>query len=145
MRSPGRALPNAMLAILVVALGTGCSGSASAVNEKEEPAVLEPIDGTDLYRVLLTESAASRLDIQTDEVVESDLGLTVPSAALIVDPEGTFWVYTNPEPLTYERAVIDPVREDGGRAYFTNGPPPGTLVVVVGVPELYGEETGVGK
>ena len=115
------------------------------MNEKVEPAVLEPIEGTDLYRVLLTASAAIRLDIQTDEVTESDLGLTVPSAALIVDTEGTFWVYTNPEPLAYERAIVDPVREDGGVAYFTNGPPPGTLVVVVGVPELYGAETGVGK
>ena len=124
MRSTRRALSNALLAILVVALGTGCSGSSSTVNEKVEPAVLEPIEGTDLYRVLLTESAAIRLDIQTDEVTESDLGLTVPSAALIVDTEGTFWVYTNPEPLAYERAIVDPVREDAGVAYFTNGPPP---------------------
>lgn len=145
MRSTRRALSQALLAILVVALGTGCGGASAAVNEKVEPAVLEPIDGTDLYRVVLTESAAIRLDIQTDEVTESDLGLAVPSAALIVDPEGTFWVYTNPEPLAYERAIVNPVREDRGMAYFTNGPPSGTLVVVVGVPELYGAETGVGK
>ncbi len=145
MRLTGRAFSSAVLAILVVVLGTGCGGSTSTVNEKEEPAVLEPIDGTDLYRVLLTQSAATRLDIQTVEVAESDLGLTVPSAALIVDSEGTFWVYTNPEPLAYERAAVEPVREDGDRAYFTNGPPPGTAVVIVGVPELYGEETGVGK
>jgi len=145
VRSTRSALFNALLAILVVALGSGCGGASSAVAEKEEPAVLEPIDGSDLYRVRLTEAAAIRLDIQTDEVVESDLGLTVPSAALIVDPEGTFWVYTNNEPLAYERAVVDPVREEGGRAYFTNGPSPGTPVVIVGVPELYGEETGVGK
>lgn len=145
MKSTTRMPAIALLAVLVIVLGTGCSNSSSTVKEKVEPAVLEPIDGTDLYRVLLTESAATRLDIQTSEVSESDLGLTVPSAALIVDPEGTFWVYTNPEPLTYERAVVDPVREDRGTAYFTNGPPPGTLVVVVGVPELYGAETGVGK
>jgi len=140
MRTPAMAL-----ALLVIALGTGCSNSSSTVNEKVEPAVLEPIDGTDRYRVLLTESAASRLDIQTGQVAESDLGLTVPSAALIVDPEGTFWVFTNPEPLAYERVAVAPVREDEGLAYFTNGPPPGTPVVVVGVPELYGAETGVGK
>ena len=145
MRPTRRAYSQALLAILVVALGTGCSGASSTPNEKVEPAVLEPINGTDLYRVLLTESAAIRLDIQTVEVTESDLGLTVPSAALIVDPEGTFWVYTNPEPLAYERATVNPVREDRGMAYFTNGPPSGTLVVVVGVPELYGAETGVGK
>ncbi len=145
MRLTRRAHSQALLAILVVALGTGCGGASSTANEKVEPAVLEPINGTDLYRVLLTESAAIRLDIQTDEVTESDLGLTVPSAALIVDPEGTFWVYTNPEPLAYERAIVNPVREDRGMAYFTNGPPSGTLVVVVGVPELYGAETGVGK
>ena len=145
MKSTRRTLALALLAVLVMIMGTACSNSSSTAYEKVEPAVLEPIEGTELYRVLLTESAATRLDIQTSEVAESDLGPTVPSAALVVDPGGTFWVYTNPEHLAYERVAVDSVREDGSTAYFTNGPPPGTLVVIVGVPELYGAETGVGK
>lgn len=131
--------------LLVLALMVAACGSGSGTLELEPPATKVPIDGTDRYRVLLTEMAAERLDIQTAVVTESDGGLVVPSAAVIVDPTGQFWVYVNPAPLTYERAALASVREDDGMAYFADGPPPGTAVVVVGVPELYGEETGVGK
>jgi hypothetical protein len=35
-------------------------------------------------------------------------------------------------------------RVDGGTAYLRAGPAVGTMVVTVGVPELYGAEFGVG-
>jgi hypothetical protein len=139
-----RHLPIAVLAtvLLAVALG-GCRDEAPV--ELEPPATKVEIEGTDRYQVILTEKAAERLDIQTTEVSEVEGGLMVPSDALILDTDGVYWVYVNPEPLTYERAVVTPVREADGEAFFTDGPAPGTPIVVVGVPELYGEETGVGK
>lgn len=130
--------------LLMAGLIAGCGGNGESL-DLQPPATKVPIDGTDLYTVHLTEMAAERLDINTTEVTETEAGWAVPSAALIVDPTGTFWVYVNPEPLAYHRVEVSPVREEAGWAYFSEGPEPGTTVVIEGVPELYGEETGVGK
>lgn len=123
---------------------TACGGDSVTV-ELEPPATKVAIEGTDRYVVHVTEKAAERLDINTTEVSETEQGLAVPSAAVILDTNGTFWVYVTDEPLTYYREEIGPVREEDGWAYYENGPGPGTTVVIEAVPELYGEETGVGK
>lgn len=131
-------------ALVLALLLTACGGDTAA-QELEPPATKVKIEGTELYTVHLTEKAAERLDINTTEVTETEQGLAVPSAALILDPTGTFWIYVTDEQLAYYREEISPVREEDGWAYYTNGPGPGTTVVIEGVPELYGEETGVGK
>ncbi len=61
------------------------------------------------------------------------------------DPEGGTWVYTNPEPLVFERAAITVDFIDGETAALLKGPAEGTLVVTVGSAELYGAEFGVDK
>ena len=113
---------------------------------KPKPVYLEEVSGSDLLKLTLTESAAERLDIQLAEVSTApDGGLVVPSAALIITPDGSHWVYTNPEPLVFLRHEITQVVEADFQAYFADGPPAGTQVVVTGVPELYGAEFGIGK
>lgn len=69
----------------------------------------------------------------------------VPYSALIYDLNGKTWVYVSPEPLVFTRypVVVDYIEED--EAYLLEGPPAGTQVATVGVPELYGADTGVGK
>lgn len=129
---------------LAAAMALAACGNPAA-HELEPPATKVPIDGTDRYRVILTPEAAVRLDIQTDEVLETDLGQAVPYDAMILEPDGRFWVYVTPQPLEFERAELVDVREEDGLLYFSEGPEVGTEVVVVGVPELWGEETGVGK
>lgn len=130
-----------IIAVLLVAgLLSACAPKSEAV-EKISPSSLEPIEGTDLSRVILTEKAAERIDVQTAPVS----GNTVPFAAVIYDIEGNTWVYTNPEPLTFVRApiVIDYI--EGDMAYLTEGLGSGITVVTVGVAEIYGTETGVSK
>jgi hypothetical protein len=63
---------------------------------------------------------------------------------VIIDPEGVYWVYANPEPLVFMRVRLDQVREESQRAFFEVGPAAGTVVVTTGVPELYGAEFGIG-
>jgi hypothetical protein len=63
---------------------------------------------------------------------------------VFVDAEGGYWVYTNPEPLVFIRHSISIDREEDDRAFLTDGPPSGTKIVTVGVPELYGTEYEVG-
>lgn len=133
-------------ALLVLAVGlmlTACREADPQV--LEPPATKVPIEGTDRYRLTLTPKAVERLDIQTSEVIETELGPAVSSDALILEPDGRFWVYVTPADLQYERVELLSVREEDGTAYFSAGPAVGVEVVVVGVPELWGEETGVGK
>jgi len=134
----------ALAATGLIVIALGACRDRSAV-EFEPPATKVPIEGTDRYRVVLTTEAVERLDIQTAEVTQVDDRFAITSDALILDTSGDFWVYVNVEPNTFERAVLESVREVDGQALFTDGPVPGTPVVFVGVAELYGEETGVGK
>jgi hypothetical protein len=69
----------------------------------------------------------------------------VPSASVIIDPDGVYWVYTNPDSNVFVRQRIQPVFEEGLKAFFQKGPDIGMSVVIVGVPELYGAEVGIGK
>jgi hypothetical protein len=71
--------------------------------------------------------------------------LTVPTAALIYDLNGNTWIYISPAPLQFLRVpvVVDHIRDD--TVVLLEGPPAGTEVAVVGVAELHGADTGVGK
>lgn len=130
---------------LVSALTLGACATTDTPMPAEEPVTVEEIVGSEILRLTLSGSAADRLDIQTATVEPASSGMVVPSAAVIIDPAGIYWVYTNPEPLVYVREEIRPVHEDGGEAFFNVGPPKGMAVVTVGVPELYGAEFGIGK
>ena len=134
-----------LVVILIVACLalSACSGGAGteAAAEEVPPVVLEPIDGTDLNRVILSERAAERLGIETVQVQ----GMAIPYAAVIYDVNGETWLYTNPDTLVYVRHPIVIDRVDGDQAMLLEGPPAGTAIVTVGVPELYGADTGVGK
>jgi hypothetical protein len=140
-----------MLLLAAVALSACGRGAASGGEEEEGEeahAKVEEIPGSDLKRVVVTETAAKALGIRTGvvrEVREGDGGraLEVPYAAVFYDPEGRSYTYTSPARLTYvrKRVVIDDVRDR--KAYLTKGPPAGTTVVTVGADELLGVEEGV--
>lgn len=130
---------------LAIVLAFGSRSAPYEAQISEAPATLDEVAGTDLWRITLTESAATRLDIQTETVEVAGDGLVVPSAAVIITPDGSYWVYTNPQGLTYLRHEITDVVEEDHQAFFSEGPSAGTAVVVTGVPELYGAEFGIGK
>jgi hypothetical protein len=115
----------------------------------DKPAYVEAIEGSDLKRVVLTEKAAERLDIQialvSEEQVEGTQRLVIPYAALIYGLNGETWAYIMPEPLTFVREGITVDYIEGDMAVRLTGPAIGTEVVTVGVAELYGAETGVSK
>ena len=100
--------------------------------------------GFGISQITLRPKAASRIDLQTGVITEDESGRKVaPFSSVMYDLDGDAWVYTVKAPLTYVREpiVIDQVTQ--GHAYLTDGPPAGTQVVTVGVPELYGTEIGV--
>ncbi len=138
-----------LFVLIVGLLLTACSVQAQEPSAKMLPAIIEPIEETGLNRITLSEKAAERLDIQTitarNEAVNGTERLVVPYGALIYDLQGATWVYVSPEPLTFNRQAItvDFIADD--LVVLTEGPAIGTEVATVGVAELYGIDTGVGK
>jgi hypothetical protein len=137
-----------ILVVIIAGLLSACAPEATKA-EFVPPSVLEPIEGSDIQRVLLTEKAAERIDVQlapiSDKQVNGAERRVVPYAAVIYDLQGATWVYTSPAPLTFVRESITIDFIEGEWAVLTNGPSSGTEVVTVGVAELYGAETGVKK
>jgi hypothetical protein len=67
----------------------------------------------------------------------------VPYSALVYDPSGKVYVFTQRSPLTFVEVPATVDRISGNSAYLTVGPKPGVKVVTVGAEELYGVQTGV--
>lgn len=138
-----------IVALVLAGLQLGACAQTSTEASKPKPAVVEPIAGTELNRVVLTEKAAERLQIATAPVQEETLDgaqrRVIPYAALLYDLTGGTWAYTNPEPLTFVRQQVTVDHIDGDKVFLSDGPPVGTAVVTVGVAELYGTDTGIGK
>jgi hypothetical protein len=137
-----------MVAVLIIgaALLLAACGQQGAEAAHHVPATMEPIVGTEFYRITLSPDAHQRLDIQTTEIRQLDgrLRLVVPHSALLYDAEGETWVYVETEPLVYVRHAVTVDRVDGSEAVLHDGPGAGTPVVTVGSAELYGVESGIG-
>ena len=130
-----------LILMMVAALQLAACGPKPTTVEKINPSTLEEIDGSDLKRVILTQKAAERINLQTVPVS----GLVVPYSAVIYDTEGNTWIYTNPAPLTFVRASIVIDHIEGDQAFLSQGLESDAPIVTVGVAEIYGAETGVSK
>jgi len=129
--------------ICAILLLTGCRDLATEEEGGYEPAVVEPIEGTDVARVTLTEDAARRIGLDTTPVSIRGERIVVPESAVWVDVNGDEWVFTTPEPLVFIRAQVVVDRYDDGSAFLSDGPAPGTEVASIGVPQLIGSEFGI--
>jgi hypothetical protein len=134
----------AAIAMALLSVGAQPAVADSPAPPKEETQATVKRLGFGISRITLLPKAASRLDIKTAEVRDDPSGKKVtPYSSIIYDLDGDAWVYTAPAPLTFvrEAVVIERIKDD--LAYLQEGPPAGTQVVTVGVPELYGAEVGV--
>ena len=136
----------AALAAAVLSV-TGCSAEAALGEAVSEAAQVEPIEGTDLSRITLTDEAYTRLGIKTEPVRAASASgrqlTAISTAALLYDPDGKTWVFTSTTKSVFVRTAVSIDHIDGDLAYLGDGPAVGTAVVTVGVPELYGAELGV--
>ena len=130
-----------------LALGLVACGGSAVTAPKEEAVVVEAIDGSELKRLTLSEKAFARLGIATAPVGQDTGGASmtvIPYSAVIYAKDGTAWTYTNPAGRSFVRHELAVDRIAADQAFLTLGPPIGTMVVTVGVAELWGVETGVG-
>ena len=131
--------------LLTLPLQQAVSADGGTV-KKSGASKVEKIAGSEMMRITLTAKAAERLDIKTAKTaIDANGVMTAPYAALFYDGKGKTWVYTNPEPLVYVRAPVVVESIKGPNLILKEGPAAGTTVVVVGVAELYGAESGIGK
>ena len=144
----------AMLTLAGLALSACAATSAASGGHPygKEPARVAPIEGTDFDRIVLSRQAAERLDVTTAPVRKAVLRkqneggvgpaarVIVPYSAVLYDPEGRTWVYTNPERLVFVRHAIDVRAIRGAKAFLHDGPAPNTRVVTRGAEELFGIE-----
>jgi hypothetical protein len=140
-------LRTAFLGFLVAVAATvslaGCAEIESVTAEPYEPAHLESTGPDKPKRVILTEEAVQRTELQTTTVRLEDGDLEVEHAALVYDQKGNPWVFTVIGPRTYVRAPIEIKEIDDELMILASGPPPGTEVVTVGAIELWGTELEV--
>jgi hypothetical protein len=129
-------------AILVIAALqlSACSDTSTDAAADDAPATVEPIKGTDLSSVTLSERAAKRLGIETATVRRRGSRKVVPYDAVLYDASGKTFTYTSPKPRVFVRHSLDVARIDGDKAILISGPAVGTQVVTVGSQELYGSE-----
>lgn len=135
-----------LVAFAIYAAITGASGTSKESSSNSSVSLLEPVGTTGISKVTLSERAKERIGIETVPVRAAGANRqVVPYSAVVYDPDGTPWTYTNPEGLTYvrERLTID--RIEGPNAILVKGPPNGTKVVSVGGMELFGAEIDFGK
>jgi multidrug efflux pump subunit AcrA (membrane-fusion protein) len=142
IRAQGRLRWTAAVAVLLLSGGAlaGCAGGSSEASTFENPVTVETAEGSDVATITLTQDAATRLGLETEVVEQDGSGLRVPYSALLYMPDGTTWVYTNPEGLVFTRAPVTVVRVDGDSVIVSDGPAPGTAVVVTAAEELLGSE-----
>jgi len=133
-----------LVAAVAMVLLAGCGQGTTEAAPEPPAAVTEPIAGSELLRIRLTEGAVARLAIETVPVAQVGAELAIPYGALLYDALGEAWAFTNPEPLVYVREAIEVERIDADLVFLVDGPTPGTAVVTVGGAELYGVESGVG-
>jgi hypothetical protein len=146
----GMAIAWLAAAVAVVSLGFLAANRADEAEPaaKIKPAKVESVQGSAAKRVTLTSDAAKRLNVQTAQVLETEIAgklrKVIPYAAVIYDRSGEAWAITNPGPLVYLRQKISIEYVDRDMAVLADGPAAGTAVVTVGAAEVYGTELGIG-
>lgn len=128
---------------MFVLLLSACSPVEEEDTAGHGGAQIEAIEGTDLVRVTMEESAAERLGMQSTPVRKTGSQKVIPYAAVFYGASGETWTYITPEPQIFERAPIEIDRIKGDRVFLLDGPPSGTEVVTQGSAELFGIETGI--
>jgi multidrug efflux pump subunit AcrA (membrane-fusion protein) len=129
---------------VLLLVGLGLAGCGAARTPAITPASrLVPVPGSSVGKIVLSSVGAQRIGIETAPAGVVGANITVPYSAVIYDPSGNTYAFTNPAPLTYTEVPITVDYISGDTAYLSSGPSPGTEVVTVGAEELYGVQTGV--
>lgn len=127
----------------------GC-GTAHVHNDPP-PAIVQPVPGSAVKQIRLTEQTVHRLGITTQAVHIAKARLDnrgrahkiIPYSAVVYDSNGSTWAFVNVGPRTFMRESIAVAAIEGSTAILASGPPSGAQVVTVGAAELLGAEYNI--
>ena len=152
-----RTNPWVVVVLFLVAVQLSACGQDDHQDDHIVPALIEPIEGSDLSRLTLTAKAIERLGLETFPVQEADPAVVrpatgdgdgprtvIPYAAVLYDAEGHTWAYVSTENRAFVRHAITIEYIEGDMVVLTDGPEVGVEVVGAGAAELYGAGFGVG-
>jgi hypothetical protein len=126
-----------------------CAASPEILSERVPAAVVEKVEDSEFNRLVLTEKAAQRLGIEVAPIrevqVDGRTRIAIPYAAVLYGTNGDTWSYVVAEPLTFTRQPIEVDYIEDELAILSASLPIDLEVVTVGVSELYGIDTGVGR
>jgi hypothetical protein len=122
------------------ACGEASTGYDYETASHHEPARLEPIEGTDVQRVIFDAQGANRVNLQMAPIRQNGQEKVIPYEAVVYDADGNAYAYTAPEPLTFVRKEIHIDHVAGDSVVLSDGPPAGTEIVTVGAAQVYGTE-----
>lgn len=137
------------LAATAALMLAGCGGVQAT--ETQPPAVVQPIQGSQVPQVRLTDQAMHRIGLITQPVrvaAKTEAGRPgpykmIPYSAVIYDNDGSTWTYVKIAARTFMRKHITVRVIQGATAILSQGPAAGTMVVTVGAPELLGTEYNI--
>jgi hypothetical protein len=136
--------PLVAVAVVLGAVLSGCGSSAQPTIPAS--GVLVNHTATSPGQIILSQLGAQRIGVQTapaQAAPKAGARIVIPYSAVIYDPSGKTYAFTNTLPFTYVEVPISIDHIAGNYAYLTRGPKPGAKVVTVGAEELYGVQTGV--
>jgi hypothetical protein len=129
-----------LLAAITVVVGgafAGCGGSEGG--KITSPSRIDTRNGN----IVLTELGAQQIGLQTAVARQRGPQVVIPFSAVVYDPNGRTYAFTNPARLTFKEVRVKISRINGNAVYLRMGPAAGARVVTVGAEELFGVQTGV--
>lgn len=122
----------------------GCGSSNSDQGTGIPSSRLVRAPGDPAGKIILTATGAERIGVQTAAAIAAARAtVTVPGTAIVYDPNGRTFAFTEIGPLTYTEVPVSVDHFGGAVAYLRHGPKAGSKVVTVGAQELLGVQTGV--
>ncbi|WP_369142333.1 efflux RND transporter permease subunit [Streptomyces sp. R44] len=131
----------------LTACGDSDSSSASAAEHTDQPpAEIEEVTEGKIPHLTLAEDTVKRIHLTTEPLRQAPLDgvgparTLIPLKAVVYDPEGKTFAFTNPKPFVYIRTPVQLGQFGEHDAVVTSGLATGTRVVTVGAAELLGIE-----
>ena len=134
----------ALVAALLAVAPAACIQAEAIEQEHYQASKVTPAEDGDHPTVTLTQLGAERIGLETAPIEKSRGGTSIPYAAVLYAADGQPYVFVNPRGLTFHREDVDIADVDGDTVELADGPPVGTRVVTVGVPQIHGAELEFG-
>lgn len=112
---------------------------------KATPGAVAPAQGYEVNAADHGLRPGQRVHVRVPHPDSGKAQKVIPYSAVLYDPSGNSWTYTNPEPLVFVRHRIEVEYIEGDRAVLLQGPDTSTKVVTAGAAELFGVEQKFGQ